>query len=143
MKKSIANHPLVLSYKVVSYEIKFYKKRGFKMKLIRQFAIILIICFLGELIRRIFSLSVPGNVIGMIILLLCLCTDIIKLEMIEEISKFLLDHLAFFFLPAGVGLISCLGILKSSWHYVMLIAFISTVVVMVVTGITVQLFKRS
>ncbi|MCT8975557.1 CidA/LrgA family protein [Clostridium sp. CX1] len=112
------------------------------MKIIRQLAIILIICFLGELLRRVLNLTVPGNVMGMIILLMLLCTGIIKVEMIEDISKFLLDHLAFFFLPAGVGLIASIALIKDYWYYVLIIAFISTVVVMVVTGITVQLFKR-
>ena len=113
------------------------------MKMIRQFAIVLIICFLGEFIRASLGLTMPGNVLGMIILLLCLCTGVIKLEMIEDISKFLLDHLAFFFLPVGVGLITSMGILKNCWQSIILIAFISTIVVIVVTGITVQLFKRS
>lgn len=113
------------------------------MKLIRQFAVLTVICFLGELLKKVLHLSIPGNVIGMIILLACLCTGIIKLEAIEDISKFLLDHLAFFFLPAGVGLLTCMGILQNCWQYVLIIALISTIVVMVVTGITVQLFKRS
>lgn len=113
------------------------------MKMIRQFGIVLIICFLGELLRKVFSLSIPGNVLGMLILLVCLCTGVIKLEMIEDASNALLDHLAFFFLPVGVGLITCMGILKSCWQNVLIIAFISTIIVMVITGITVQLFKRS
>lgn len=113
------------------------------MKMIRQLAIILVICFLGELLRKILNLTIPGNVLGMITLLLCLCTGLIKLEMIEDISKFFLDHLAFFFLPAGVGLIASIAIVKNYWQYVLIIAFISTIVVMVVTGVTVQLLKRS
>lgn len=113
------------------------------MKMVRQFAIILTICFSGEVLRRALNLAIPGNVLGMIVLLLCLCTGVIKVEMIEDISKFFLDHLAFFFLPAGVGVMSSMGILKDYWQYVILIAFITTILVMVVTGITVQLFKRS
>jgi holin-like protein len=119
------------------------KKRGFNMKMIRQLAIILIICFLGELLRKVFNLALPGNVIGMLILFICLSTGIIKIEAIEEASKFFLDHLAFFFLPAGVGLITSVGVLKDYWLYIVLITIISTIVVMVTTGITVQLFKRS
>lgn len=112
------------------------------MKLLRQFAIILGICFLGEIINKILKIKIPGNVIGMIILLICLVTGIIKTEMIEEASNFLLDHLAFFFIPAGVGLLTCTGILKIYWHYVLIIALISTIIVMVVTGLTVQLVKK-
>lgn len=113
------------------------------MKLIRQFAIISIICFLGEVIRSFLGIAIPGNVIGMILLLILLCSGIIKLEIIEDISKFLLDHLPFFFVPAGVGLIASVGIIKNCWQYIVLIIVISTIVVMTVTSITIQLFKRS
>jgi holin-like protein len=113
------------------------------MKMIRQFAIVTLICFLGEVITKVFNLTIPGNVIGMVLLLILLCTGVVKLEFVEEISNFLLDHLPFFFLPAGVGLIASIGIIKSSWQYIILIIFISTVVGMAVTAITVQLLKRS
>ncbi|MBC2581345.1 CidA/LrgA family protein [Clostridium sp. DJ247] len=113
------------------------------MKMIRQFAIVLLICFLGELLRRVFNLTIPGNVLGMILLLILLCSRVIKLELVEDISNFLLDHLSFFFVPAGVGLITSVSTIKDCWQYLILIVVISTVVVMAITGITVQLFKRS
>lgn len=113
------------------------------MKMIRQFAVVTLICFLGELIRSIFRLTIPGNVIGMILLLIFLCSGLVKLELVEGMSNFLLDHLPFFFVPAGVGLIASTGIIKNCWQYVILVIFISTAVVVAVTGITVQLFKRS
>ncbi|KZL89597.1 CidA/LrgA family protein [Clostridium magnum] len=113
------------------------------MKMIRQFAIISIICFLGEVIRSLLGIAVPGNVIGMILLLISLCCGIIKLELIEDISKFLLDHLPFFFIPAGVGLIASVSIIKDCWQYIVLIIVISTIIVMAITSITIQLFKRS
>jgi Putative effector of murein hydrolase LrgA len=113
------------------------------MKMIRQFAIISIICFLGEVIRSFLGIAIPGNVIGMILLLIFLCSGIIKLELIEDMSKFLLDHLPFFFVPAGVGLIASVSIIKDCWQYIILIIVISTIVVMTITSITVQLFKRS
>jgi Putative effector of murein hydrolase LrgA len=111
--------------------------------MIRQFAIISIICFLGEVIRSLLGITVPGNVIGMILLLVSLCCGIIKLELIEDISKFLLDYLPFFFIPAGVGLITSVSAIKNCWQYIIVIIVVSTIVVMAVTSITIQLFKRS
>lgn len=113
------------------------------MKMIRQFAVVTLICFLGESISSVFHLTIPGNVIGMILLLILLCSGIVKLELVEDMSNFLLEHLPFFFVPAGVGLIASIGIIKNCWQYVILIVFISTAVVMAITGITVQLIKRS
>lgn len=113
------------------------------MKILRQLAIILIIAFSGEVLSKIFHLPLPGNVLGIVILLCLLSLKIIKLEMIEDISKFLLDHLQFFFIPAGVGLISNLELLKSKGVAILLICIISTIVVMTVTGLTIEFLKRS
>lgn len=112
------------------------------MKLLRQLLIILAICFLGEALKIILKIPVPGNVIGMIILLVALCTGIIKIEMIKEVSDFLLSHLAFFFIPAGVGLISCLSDVKGSIFPILMVLIITTIIIMAVTGIVVQLVKR-
>lgn len=112
------------------------------MKLLRQLLIILTICFMGEFINRLFNVPVPGNVIGMVILFICLFSGLIKLEMINEITKFLLDHLAFFFLPAAVGLITSLNVLKENGAAFLIICLLTTIMVTVVTGHVVQLFKR-
>jgi len=112
------------------------------MKLLRQCLLIFGICLLGEILNRVIRISIPGNVIGMLILFACLSTGIIKLEMIDDISKFLLDHLPFFFVPAGVGLIANQDILKSNLIGFLTISIVSTIIVMIVTGHAVQIFKR-
>ena len=109
------------------------------MKLVRQLIIILLILFIGELTHKLLVLSIPGNVIGMLMLVMCLWTNLIKLELIEEVSNFLLNHLGLFFLPAGVSLISCLKILNGKWMPFLYICLISTVIVIIVTGYSVQI----
>lgn len=113
------------------------------MKLLRELLIVLGIYFIGELIHNLFKLPLPGNIIAMLLLLFCLCANIIKLQHIENVSKFLLDHLAFFFIPAGVGLITSLNILRGSWYKILLVCFVSTIVVMVVSGKIVQLLIKN
>ncbi len=112
------------------------------MKYLRQMGIVLIISFLGELISKFLNLPIPGNVLGMVILLILLSTGIVKLEMIEDLSNFLLSYLAFFFIPAGVGLINNLDLLKANWLSIFLICALSTIITMVVTGWTIQFIKR-
>jgi holin-like protein len=112
------------------------------MKLLRQAGIIIGICFLGELLHRLFKLPIPGNVLGMVLLFISLCSGVIKLEMVEDVSNFLLDHLAFFFIPAGVGVIACLNILKGRWLAILGICVITTIVIMITTGHTFQFIKR-
>lgn len=74
----------------------------------------------------------------MLLLFFCLYTGIVKLEMIEKASDFLLENLAFFFLPAGVSLITCFSLLKGKLVEVLLISLLSTIVILVVTGLTIQ-----
>ena len=113
------------------------------MKLFREAIIILGIYLIGELISKGFSLPLPGNILGMIILLILLCTKIIKVDDVENVSDFFLSHLAFFFIPAGVGLISSFPSLKSSLVPILLICIVTTAIVIVVTGLIVQFIINS
>jgi len=112
------------------------------LKILRQFGIILLILLLGEAIRIGTGISIPSTVIGMILLFIALLSKLIKLEQIDMISKFLLDHLAFLFVPAGVGLISSLDLIGKAWLPILAIVLISTILVIGITGWTVQLLKR-
>jgi holin-like protein len=53
--------------------------------------------------QRIFA-AVTGSITGMLLLLIFLFTGILKQEQIAETADFLLNHMAFFFIPAGVGI---------------------------------------
>lgn len=111
------------------------------MKYLRQLAIILVICFIGEALNKLLNIPIPGNVIGMIILLISLLTGFIKVEAIEDVTEFLLKHLAFFFVPAGVGVISSMDIIAANFLPMLAVILLSAIVVIVVTGITVQILK--
>lgn len=112
------------------------------MKLLREFGIIIGICFVGEFINYVTPVAIPGNVLGMVILLALLATRVIKLEMIETVANFLLKHLAFFFIPAGVGLLASIDIIRGHWLPIVLITIISTVLVIVTTGLSIQFLQN-
>ncbi len=112
------------------------------MRYVIQFAIILAICFIGDLLHTYLDLPVPGNVLGMLLLLILLLTGVIELSMIEDVSNFMLKHLSFFFIPAAVGLITCFTILEDKWTALMFISVVSTFIIAVVTGITVQILMK-
>ncbi|MBC5627281.1 CidA/LrgA family protein [Clostridium sp. NSJ-6] len=108
------------------------------MKIFREFLIILVLYFIGELLAKTLNIPIPGNIIAMILLFLSLCTGIIKVEKVDTISNFFLDHLAFFFIPAGVGLMNSFDSIKSSAIQIVIICIVTTIIVMAVTGIVVQ-----
>ena len=112
------------------------------MKYLVQFGIILVVCFMGDVLHNALAMPIPGNVMGMLLLLLFLLTGIIKLSMIEDVSNFMLKHLSFFFVPAAVGLITCFSILEGKWLALTIISVVSTAIIAVTTGITVQILMR-
>ena len=54
------------------------------MNILKQWILVLMVYFLGEIVSKGLSLPIPGNIMGMIFLFLFLVTGIIKLEKIEN-----------------------------------------------------------
>ena len=83
------------------------------MIIFNQLGIILGIWAVGELISSLISniITMPGTIIGMIILFLLLQFKIMKEETIKDVADFLLGNMGIFFIPAGVSLIQSLGLI--------------------------------
>lgn len=79
------------------------------MKFLRQFIIILVISFIGELLKYILPLPVPASIYGMVILFVGLLTGLIKLENVREAGRFLIEIMPIMFIPAGVWSDGILG----------------------------------
>ena len=75
------------------------------MKYLRQFAIILCISFLGELLHIFIPLPIPASVYGLVLMLTALCTGRLKSEQVKETSAFLIEIMPVMFIPAAAGLL--------------------------------------
>ena len=84
------------------------------MKILRQFVIILLISFLGELLKAALPLPVPASVWGLILMLAALKTGVLKLSLVSDAAVFLIEIMPVMFIPAGVGLLNAWGVLKLS-----------------------------
>ena len=104
------------------------------MKYIRQFLIILIISFLGEILKYLLPFPIPASIYGMAILFICLMTRLIKLESVKETGKFLIEIMPVMFIPAGVGLITSWKTMKSMLISLSLITVITIITVMGAAG---------
>jgi holin-like protein len=105
---------------------------------LKQFGIILLILWVGQTIQRIFGLALPGNVLGMLFLLILLTTGVLKLKQVEKITDVLLGHLSFLFVPSIVGVMTVAYLFEGNVTKIFVIVFISLVVVMITAGRTVQ-----
>ena len=113
-----------------------------RLKLFREALIILGVYLLGEFFASALHLPVPGNILGMVILFILLCTKVVKVDSISTITNFLLSHLAFFFIPAGVGLMVSLGVIKSTWWQLLVVCISTTIIIIGVTGTVVQALSK-
>ena len=106
-----------------------------------QFAILLLFWFLGETLSVILSpiILIPGSILGMLLLFLALSLGILKEKHIEETSDFLLNNIAFFFIPASVGV---MAIVTSNLFILIIIGIVSTIITMLVTMLVTQMLTK-
>lgn len=104
------------------------------MKYLKQFLIILVISYAGELLKYVLPLPIPASIYGMVILLVGLLTGWIALDAVKDVGKFLIEIMPVMFIPAGVGLMSSWGILKPLILPVSIITVVTIVTVMAETG---------
>lgn len=110
------------------------------VKILYQIAIIFSVCLAGELLSAALPFPLPASIISMLIMLVMLFSGILKIDHIREKSDFLLSNMAFFFIPAGVGVIEHMGTISAFWLEFIVIVVVSTIVVFLVTAATATLF---
>lgn len=105
---------------------------------LKQLGIILLLLWIGQTVQGIFGLTLPGNVLGMLLLLVLLVIGVLKLNQVEKITDVLLGHLSFLFVPSIVGLMTVAYLFKGNLIKIFIIVFVSIIIVMAVSGRTVQ-----
>ena len=110
------------------------------MKYVKQFGIILLISFAGEALN--YLLPVPASIYGLVLMFLCLQLRVFRLEDVRDTALFLIEIMPLMFIPAATGLMTSWGIIRAKLFAYLVIAVITTVLVMVVSGRVTQFFLR-
>lgn len=97
---------------------------------------------LGELISAIVALKLPSSIIGMLLLTLFLKLGWIKVPDIDGAASVLLHNMGLFFVPAGVAIICYVDVIGKFFWSIIVASLVSTVIILVATGWTHQLFRR-
>lgn len=101
---------------------------------------------LGELLRSALRVSVPGPVIGMIALSAWLIWrgQAVQPEpsALARVADGILGHLGLLFVPAGVGIISELAVIRQEWLPILGGVIGSTVLSLAVTGLVLHHLLR-
>lgn len=106
--------------------------------MIKQYAIIFMVTYIGEIISKFINFPFPGPVIGMLIFFILLERKLINLDSVEKGVNTILLNLAIFFIPPGVAIISALDMLHGNILKIVITMMLTTIITMGVTGRTVQ-----
>lgn len=110
--------------------------------MILQFSILFAFLAAGELIVWLTGVNIPSSIIGMLLLTAALKAEIVKPWQISRLSDFLIHNLGFFFVPAGVGMMNCLGLIADQWLPITVASVGSTFVIIAVTGWTHRFVRK-
>ena len=111
------------------------------MDTLRGFACLLLCQSAGELIARGASLSLPGPVVGMLILLLALNFERVR-SPVAAAAEALLSHLSLLFVPVGVGVIAHLQLMSDFGARLLVVVVLSTWVGMAATALLLRRLWR-
>ncbi len=112
------------------------------MKYLKQFTIILLVSFVGDLLHSVLPLPVPGSIYGIIIMFILLQTKLLPIDSVRETGKFLVEIMPVMFIPAAVGLVESWSVIGSSWLSYIIVTVVTTFLVMGVAGVVTQLIVR-
>ena len=104
---------------------------------------ILVLQLIGEALQKYFNLSIPGPVIGLILMLLTLMmTNSKKLNVLALLrtniintSETLLSYLSLLFVPIGVGVVMHLQLLEMQLLRILVVILIGTMSTMIFTSL--------
>jgi holin-like protein len=96
----------------------------------------------GEVVARGLGLPVPGPVLALGALAVIGAARGGLPGPIEEAADQLVRHLSLLFVPAGVGVVQHLGLLRTEWVAILATLVVSTIVTMAVTALVFRLLAR-
>lgn len=107
-----------------------------------QTAIIFALYFMGEGIATLLPITIPGNIIGMLLMFIGLLLKWIKVKHVQTVGRFLLSHMAFLFIPAGVSIIESIELIQDDWFKILIVCVLTTIITFAATGLTAKAVIR-
>ena len=112
------------------------------MKYIKQILIILAFSFLGEALQALIPLPIPAAIYGLVLLLIALCTGLLKPAHIADTANFLIGIMPLLFVAPAAKIMAYWGVIKENWLPIIAITVISTFVVFVVAGLVTKWLRK-
>ena len=108
-----------------------------------KFVAVLLLCqLIGEVFVVWSGLPVPGPVVGMLLLFIVLTLRGGVPEGLGRVTDGLLSHLSLLFVPAGVGVMLHIAMLRDEWLAISVALVLSTVLTIATTGLVMTVLVR-
>lgn len=112
------------------------------IKYSKQIVIIAIITLMAHFLNAYIPIKLPASIYGLILLFIALWTKLIKLDDIKEIGDFLILIMPLLIVTMGVGLVDTWADLQSFLIPAIVIAILTTILVLGVTGVIADAIMR-
>ncbi len=112
------------------------------MRLIKGLVIIFGCLLAGEFLAGYIPLTLPGNVIGMVLLFAGLSSGMIALEDVDAAGELFLDNLILLFVPLSVGIMRYFDLLAEEILSVVVVGLVGYLLLFLFSGKLVDLLNR-
>lgn len=112
------------------------------MKYLKQAVIIAAVTAAAEGIKYVVPLPVPASIYGLILLFGLLKGGVLRLEEVEDVGGLLLELMPLLLVPASVSFLTVLDTIQEVLLPVLIMGFVGTSAVMMITGRTAQALVR-
>lgn len=110
--------------------------------LLRPILIVFLCLLLGQVIVDGFGLPLPASIIGLLLLFLALQLGIVKIGMMQQLAKIMLDHLVLLVIPACISIMQYLDVIADDLWILLTATIISTLLVLISTAKSYEWLRR-
>ncbi|MEE6439933.1 MULTISPECIES: CidA/LrgA family protein [Pseudomonas] len=112
------------------------------LRLLVELAVLCALFLLGGQIASWLGWPIPGGVMGLALLLILFASGVVKPAMLQLGAGWLMAEMLLFFIPALMSLLDYGSLIRDEGWRILLVIAVSTLMVMVVTAMTVELVCR-
>ncbi|AHG21835.1 hypothetical protein Z042_21110 [Chania multitudinisentens RB-25] len=111
-------------------------------KYIRALALIYLSLFAGNVIASLLPITIPGSIIGMLILFVLLSLQILPAKWVKPGCQLLIRYMVLLFVPISIGVMQYYDQIIDDLGPLVVSCLLSTLLVFVVVGYTSHYFHR-
>lgn len=112
------------------------------MSYLEQLGVLLGCCVAGDALSLLLRGRLPGNILGLTLLLVLLICGMVKPAHVADTADFLLRNMAILFLPACLGVLDIFADIKTEILGIIAVCALTTLCTAAATALTVHLVYR-